>query len=258
MTSSQKLPAAPSSTKRLYEKVAEDLERLIYDGAYKIGERLPSERDLAAKYGISRPTIREAVISLEVDGLVEVKTGSGVYVRATRKAAGAPIRADMGMFEILEARRIIESEAAALAALRISDEEITSLRSLIGEMEEENARDIEMSEDADWRFHVTIAGATRNSAIVKAIEMFWDARRSSAQTQHFLKKVRATGVAPRIDEHASIMSALEKRDASAARAAMSAHLTAVIEAVLEATEVEALERTRAEIARQRQLYLEGT
>ncbi len=247
---------APKS-RRLYEKVAEDIAAAIKRGDYAIGDRLPSERDLAGRYDVSRPTIREAVIALEVDGLVEVKTGSGVYVRATVPPAGGARPADVGMFELLEARRIVESEAAALAAQRIDDGELETLRALIAEMDAENKRDVEMSEDADRRFHLAIAGATRNSALLSAIEFFWDARASSAQTQHFLKKVRATGVAPRIDEHAMILKALERHDAAAARLAMSNHLTAVIEAVLEATEVEAIERTRAEIARQRLLYLEG-
>lgn len=247
--------AAP---KRLYEKVAHDIASAIRRGDHQIGDRLPSERDLAAQFGVSRPTIREAVISLEVDGLVEVKTGSGVYVKADRPPAGSVPRGDMGMFEILEARRLVEGEAAALAAQRISDDEIAALRALLVEMEQENARDIEMSEDADRRFHLTIAAATKNSAMLRAIELFWDERRSSAQTRHFLNKVRATGVAPRIDEHASILSALERRDPAAARRAMADHLSAVIDAILKATEVEAIEKTRAEIARHRQLYLEGT
>jgi DNA-binding FadR family transcriptional regulator len=245
------------SGKRLYEKVAATLAADIKKGSYEIGDRLPSERVLASKFGVSRPTMREAVIALEVDGLVEVRTGSGVYVKSTSPTGGAPHAADMGMFELLEARRAFESEAAALAAARISDEELAALRGLVDEMAEENKRDVELSEDADRRFHMGIAAATGNSAIVRAIEMFWDARQSSHQTQHFLKKVRAGGVAPRIDEHAKILTALEKRDPEKARAAMVDHLTAVIEAVLEATEVEALERTRAEIKKQRQLYLEG-
>jgi len=244
-----------NGVKRLYARVAEVISADIDSGVYKVGDRLPSERDLAAKFGVSRPTVREAVIALEVDGIVDVRMGSGVYIKADKPAGGAAQRTDMGMFELLEARRAFESEAAALAADRITDEEIANLKTLVAEMEQENTRDVEMSEDADRRFHLAIASATRNSAVIAAIEMFWDARQSSQQTQYFLKKARASGITPRIDEHAVILAALEQRDADAARSAMVEHLSAVIEAVLQATEAEALERTHAEIKRQRQLYL---
>jgi GntR family transcriptional repressor for pyruvate dehydrogenase complex len=125
-------------------------------------------------------------------------------------------------------------------------------------MNRQNQCDVEMSEHADRRFHMTIAAATRNGALLKAIEMFRDARQSSAQTQHFLKKLRTTEVAPRIDEHTEILAALERRDPAAARAAMASHRCAVIEAALQATEIEAIEKTRAEIARHRQNYLAGS
>jgi GntR family transcriptional repressor for pyruvate dehydrogenase complex len=107
---------------RLCEMVAHELAQPILDGAYTIGDRLPSGRDLAAQFCVSRPTIREALISPEVICLVEAKTGSGVYVRCNRRSASAPRRADAGMFELLEARRILESEAGALAAQRLQHE----------------------------------------------------------------------------------------------------------------------------------------
>src|ERR1044072_3109365 len=159
------------------------------------------------------------------------------------------------MFELLEARRAFEGETAALAASRITDEEIAELRRLVVEMKKKNVSDIEMSEDADMRFHLLIATATRNPAILQTIESFWQARRSSPQTQYFLKKVRSLGVAPNIQEHSEILSALEQRDPNAARAAMRDHLSAVIEAVLKATEVETLEKVQAEVSKNRALYL---
>lgn len=243
-----------NSAKRLYEQVAEKLATQIASGAYGVGDRLPSERDLAAAFGVSRPTVREAVIALELDGLVEVKTGSGVYVIARTPKSGAPGVTDIGPFELLEARKSVEGEAAGLAATRITDEEIATLEALLSEMESENDHDVVMSEDADRRFHMTIARATQNSAIVAMVEMLWDVRNRSPQSVHFLEHVRAHGVKPIIKEHASIMEALRNRDARAARTAMRAHLASVMEAVLEATEVEAVERARAAIAAQRERF----
>ncbi len=250
--------SAKSESKRLYEQVAEALAARIAAGEPKVGERLPSERDLAQTFGVSRPTVREAVIALELDGLVEVKMGSGVYVRAKRPTGGKAGETDIGPFELLEARRAVEGEACAMAALRMTSETIAQLRALVDEMEDENARDVVMSEDADRRFHMAIVEATQNSAMIQAVRGLWDARSRSPQHQFLSQKVRAAGVKPRINEHAAIVEALNMRDPSAARAAMRDHLTRVIESLLEATETEAMEEARARIAEQRQRYAATT
>lgn len=243
--------------RRLYEQVASDLAGRIAGGEFKVGARLPSERDLAQSFGVSRPTIREAVIALELDGLVEVKMGSGVYVLARQPSGGKAAETDIGPFELLEARRAVEGEACALAATRMTDDIIHRLRALVDEMEDENARDVVMSEDADRRFHMTIAEATQNSAMVVAIKNLWDARSRSRQHQFLSEKVRAAGVKPRITEHAAIVEALNMRDGPAARAAMRDHLSRVIDALLEATESEAMEEARARVAAQRSRYTAG-
>lgn len=247
-----------SESKRLYEQVAEALAARIAAGEPKVGERLPSERDLAQTFGVSRPTVREAVIALELDGLVEVKMGSGVYVRAKRPSGGKAGETDIGPFELLEARRAIEGEACAMAALRVTSETIARLRALVEEMENENARDVVMSEDADRRFHMVIVEATQNSAMIQVVRNLWDARNRSPQHQFLSQKGRAAGVKPRINEHTAIVDALSMRDPAAARRAMRDHLTRVIESLLEATETEAMEEARARIAEQRQRYAATT
>jgi DNA-binding FadR family transcriptional regulator len=239
---------------RLYERVATDLSAKIAQGQYGLGQRLPSERDLAQAYGVSRPTIREAVIALELDGLVEVRTGSGVYVTARSPRDGQAQETDVGPFELLEARRAIEGEACALAAVLISDDELAQLEQLVAEMQHENDRDIAMSEDADRRFHMLIAGCTQNSAMVAAVQMLWDARARSPQTQLLSAKAHAAGVVPIIDEHAAILSALRTRSPQAARAAMHSHLTRVLDSLLAATEVHELEQARARIAAERRRF----
>ncbi|MBW8813960.1 MAG: FadR family transcriptional regulator [Caulobacterales bacterium] len=239
---------------RLYERVADDLSQKIAAGQYAVGQRLPSERDLAQAYAVSRPTIREAIIALELDGLVEVRLGSGVYVTARLPHGGQAGETDVGPFELLEARRAIEGEACALAAVLITDEQLDELQQLVAEMQAENARDVVMSEDADRRFHMLIASATQNSAMVNAVQMLWDARARSPQTQLLSAKAHAAGVTPRIDEHAEILAALRERSADAARRAMRDHLTRVLESLLAATEVHELEQARARIAAERRRY----
>jgi len=243
---------------RLYAAVATQLAETIHSGRYSLGDRLPSERDLAKIYDVSRPTVREALIALEVDGYVEIVTGSGVYLRSLEPINGRPVPKDVGPFELLEARALIEGEAAALAALHITDQEIGELQSLVLEMEKENQRDVAMSEDADRRFHLTIASATKNSAMLHAVQSLWDSRARSQQAAMFDSKVRSIGIKPRIDEHEAIFRALKNRNPEAARNAMRAHLRGVANMVFEITESEAIESAKAKVAAELKRYSGGS
>ena len=217
--------------RRLYEHIAEALSERITSGQYALGSRLPSERDLAQAFGVSRPTIREAVISLELDGLVDVRVGSGVYVKHDKPVA-QPDGPDVGPFELLEARRLIESEVCAFAASRIDADRLKQLEALVDEMELENEHDVVLSEDADRRFHESIAEATENSSLVAVVQSLWDARARSPLIQRLSLKAHEAGVKPKINEHHAILQALRTRDAAAARAAMHDHLSRVIDSLL--------------------------
>jgi len=241
--------------RRLYEQISQELAKAIANGKYELGQRLPSERELAQAFGVSRPTVREAIIALELDGLVEVRLGSGVYVLNLQPPGGTEGAKDIGPFELLEARRAIEGEACALAALRIEDAQIEQLSALVAEMRDDNRQnEILMSEEADRRFHELIASSTQNSGIIAAVQMLWDARARSPQSHLMDDKGRARGLKPPIEEHAAIVRALKRRDPDAARAAMHAHITRVIEHMLEVTEVEEIERARAVAAEKRRRY----
>jgi DNA-binding FadR family transcriptional regulator len=241
--------------RRLYEHIARKLAKAIAGGDYAVGERLPSERELALQFAVSRPTVREAIIALELDGLVDVRLGSGVYVVNQRPPAGAESVKDIGPFELLEARRAIEGEACALAALRIDDAQIDQLSALIEEMRADNQHNqILMSEDADRRFHELIAASSQNSAIIAAVQMLWEARTRSPQSHSMDDKGRARGLVPPVEEHKQIVRALKRRDPDAARAAMHKHLTRVIDGLLKATEVAEIKRARAVAAEKRRRY----
>lgn len=232
--------------KRLYKVVAQGLIGSITEGRYVVGQRLPAERELALEYGVSRPTVREAVIALEVRGLVEVRIGSGVYVlRATRDLdnAGDGISA----FELTEARLLFEGEAAALAATEMTDDQLDELDELVALIDLENKRGA-AGEVPDREFHMAIARGTANGAIVRTVEMFWNLRSASPECAVLFTRARTGGSKPVVEEHARIAAALRTRDPNQARAAMRAHLEAVIEHLLETTEAEAIERARAEAA----------
>ncbi len=210
---------------RLYVRVARRIARLISSGEVAPGDKLPSERDLAEMLKVSRPSVREAMIALEVSGLIEVRTGSGIYV--TEQAASQPPRvADEGIgpFEILEFRLLIEPEACALAAERITDVQLAELRGLLVEMQRCNGTP-EM-EAHDGAFHRLIAAATLNTAIENTVSWLWSLRSQSELSRGFHRLIIEEGVYPVLDEHELILTALEERDADAARQAIRAHLEA--------------------------------
>ena len=239
-------------TRKLYRQVADSITAAIKSGKYRPGARLSSERDLAAAFKVSRPTIREAMIALEIRGLVEARHGSGIYVTAHPPAQfGADL--DIGAFELTEARRLFEGEAAALAATIITDEQLQELESILQDMVRENERR-QKGEMADRRFHVAIARATRNSAITAVIENLWDMRYNSPLCAHMLDRARRVGVQPRISEHRRILAALRKHDAKAARRAMRDHLARVIEGLLAATETDAVDSARKKAVGKRHEY----
>jgi DNA-binding FadR family transcriptional regulator len=243
----KQLPAVRNKTVRLHERVLRELSAAITRGDYAVGDRLPSERELAPKFGVSRPTIREAIVALQQEGMVEVKMNSGVYVIADSPRNNGRGLTDMGPFELLEARRLYESETCALAASLIGDAELAELERLTEEMEAQSLHDIAKSEDADRRFHHAIACATQNSAMVTVIEVLWDLRDRSAQYKLLCSKVRSVGVFPRLGEHGRILKALKDHDPAAARAAMWEHLTSVIDALLQATDFHAMARAKKDV-----------
>jgi GntR family transcriptional repressor for pyruvate dehydrogenase complex len=209
-------------TDRLYVKVAAQLSKLVSDGVIQPGERLPSERELAEKLNVSRPTIREAMIALELSGIVEIRTGSGIYVTEKKPLMVAEDKG-IGPFEILEIRSILESEACSLAAKNITDEQVQQLKDTIIEMEEEEKRP-DSSEKADWKFHNIIAGASQNSAISSVVNWLWELRNKSDLSSAFAARLRKEGVHPSIQDHKDIVLALENRNADEARTAMLKHI----------------------------------
>jgi len=233
--------------RRRFWTVVDKLESLIDQGVYPAGSRLPAERELAETYDVSRPTIREAIIALEVRERVEVKTGSGVYVTEIEKVdvSSQPISA----FELTQARALVEAEAAALAAATINDDELAALKQSLVDME-----DTEHADEADQRFHEIISQATRNNALVLSIQNLWQLRRTEPQIIAAYKDVCSQGTQQRIKEHAAIYEAIEQRDSSAARKAMHNHFNRLINALFEASEAKALEEIRRKTDETRGLY----
>jgi GntR family transcriptional regulator, hexuronate regulon transcriptional repressor len=247
--------APNKSQDRLYQDLARSLLEELASGRYPVGARLPAERELAVTYNVSRPTVREAMIALEVQGLVEVRVGSGAYVRRLPGKEDIP-GFNITAFELTEARLIFEGEAAALAASQITDDELAEIAKLVEAIAQENL-ETDGAERADRDFHLAIARATRNTAIYNAIEHLWDLRSASPEAALLHEKARTANIKPVVDEHTAVLTALRNRDPAAARTAMRAHLSQVIDSLLFATEERAIKEARLAAKARRQRYAQS-
>ncbi|BBB64484.1 GntR family transcriptional regulator [Undibacterium sp. YM2] len=210
---------------RLYRVVADRIQALIAEENIAAGERLPSERDLATKLSVSRASLREALIALELGGVIEVRGGSGVYVSEVPEAQANVPEAGPGPFEVLSARRLIEAEVAAIAARVATDSAVDEILKAVLEMEKHHAN-YSSNENADRNFHLAIARATGNSALVGTVEYLWNQR---GRLWHKLKEHFQTEDLRQetLTDHRNILEAIASHDPAAARKAMRAHLERV-------------------------------
>jgi DNA-binding FadR family transcriptional regulator len=217
------MPLQAIEPKRLYRQIADQLRALIKAGEYAVGTRLPAERDLATQLGVSRPSVREALIALEVEGLVEVRMGSGIHVIA-REPARPPLEASaFGPFEIIRARQVVEGELAALAAACMDDAQVEGLREAVLAMEDEIRRGITPIH-GDRLYHLRIAEAADNGPLLRTVTELFDERNSplfEQLGQHFENR---ESWARAVAEHRAVINAIAANDPAAARAAMHTHL----------------------------------
>jgi DNA-binding FadR family transcriptional regulator len=209
---------------RLYRQVADQLRQLIDSGEYGIGSRLPTERELAQQFGLSRPTVREALIALEVEGRVRIRVGSGIYVRALADRSPSITRDnDEGPFELLRAREFVEGAIAAEAALHASDEDIRKLDELLDRMgasTHPSAETIGLDRD----FHTGVAGILRNAVVVRFIGEMFDLRLNPyfERLSSYFENGQSWRAA--LEEHKAVLEAIAAHDPDAAKAAMQNHL----------------------------------
>lgn len=217
------MPLQAVDTRRLYRQIADQIAALIERGEYAAGARLPPERDLAKQLGVSRPSVREALIALEVEGYVDVRVGSGVYVNDRRGAHPETLPPDSGPFELIRARSLVESECAALAARAATRAQVRAIGEAVAQMEADRAK-ARMPLSADRQFHLRIAEASGNSALALVVRTLWDQRTGPLflRLEHHFDTPALWGTA--IREHREIVRAIARHDAAAARAAMRRHM----------------------------------
>lgn len=223
------MPVKPLSTQRLYEQLAERIRQQILSGRLNAGNKLPTERELAEEYGVSRTVVREAVKTLKQEGLLEIRAGLGTFVvDATGQAFSQSLELMMSMglsdklVDIVEIREILEVEIATLAAQRARDENTEKMEIAIGIMDK-NLDNITEFIKQDHAFHLALAEATQNvvlpQLLASIVDLLQELRSQTALVEGSLERGQM--------HHRRIFKAIRDKDPIAARKAMQAHLKQV-------------------------------
>ncbi len=218
----------PVAVTRASSAIVDQIRAAIVGGRVKQGERLPPERELAAQFGVSRVTVRDALRALEATGLVEIRVGArgGAFVSAPTGSIVGQAMSDMMRMsaitpeDIVEARLVVELGTVTLACARATDEDLETLRALA----ERARRELEAktyTRELSWEFHAVLARAAHNHAIDGLTQSFRD---SLSMHPVRVREPRAKSFATTVDEHARILAAVERRDAGTARLEIAKHL----------------------------------
>ncbi len=225
------MPFHKVETEKLSLAVVRQIELLILRGILRPGERLPPERDLAERMGVSRPTLRDAISELQAQGLLTAKAGSGIYVAEVLGSAFAPALVrlfgshDEAVFDYLSFRRDMEGLAAEKAARQGSESDLKVVQAIFDKMQaahDRNAADDEARLDAE--FHMAIIEASHNVVMLHMMRSMYDLLVQGVfYNRQTMFQQRATREAI-LDQHRSINDALQARNPSAARTAIEQHL----------------------------------
>lgn len=219
------MPLEAVEARRLYRQVADQLRALIDSGEYAVGSRLPTERDLAEQLKVSRPTVREALIALEVEGRVRIRVGSGIYViEPAALASSIPASATIeGPFELLRAREFIEGAIAEQAARVATSQDIERIDASLAAMAKVQHPG-EASMIHDRAFHVAVTGCLDNAVLVRVVGELFDQRLNPyfAKLAHYFENPETWQAA--LAEHQAVRDAIAAHDPDAARIAMRDHL----------------------------------
>jgi len=219
----------PIESKRLYQQISELLLRSIDDGTFAVGSYLPPERELADQLKVSRTSVREALIALEVAGRVSVRVGAGVQVLPPSAQAAKPkaaAEAPIGPLDLLDARLVVEPETAALAARHASAEDVARLQNWCVEMGNEY-RGASRKHVADRAFHLDIARISGNAALELTVATLWDQRRTALQERFESIFATPEGFEATERDHQALVDAIGAHDVRGARGAMKKHLERV-------------------------------
>lgn len=217
--------------KRLYQEVGLKLYEELRKGRYQIGDRLPPERDIAEQLGVSRTLLREALIMLELMEVVEVRKGSGIYllkqptsIKSTDRFEESLDKDDVGPFEMMQARQLLESHVAEFAATQATKKDVLKMRDAL-ELEKQNIDTADENHVADKLFHLAIAEATQNSVLVDLVETLWERRENSLMWKQLHSHIIDQAYRKKwLIDHENILLAIQQKKPDVARMAMWRHL----------------------------------
>ncbi|HEX9010782.1 MAG TPA: FadR/GntR family transcriptional regulator [Holophagaceae bacterium] len=223
---------SPIKTKRLYEEIVEQIKRLLTEGTLKPGDRLLPERDMAEQFKVSRASVREAIRTLEMLGIIDIRPGEGTFIRDTETDA---IIRPLAMFlaverssllDMFEMRRIFETATARLAAQRATQEEVDQIEAMLENMRERlNVQDPARGEEFDAAFHYAVAEATHNSLLTKLFKTVSEEfAKANSVARRQLYQSGEENAQRIIDQHTEILEAIRAHSPEAAASAMHAHL----------------------------------
>jgi GntR family transcriptional repressor for pyruvate dehydrogenase complex len=220
------LSKTPDPTRRLYQQIADKLRALIQQGDYREGSRLPPERDLAQQLGVSRPSLREALIALEIEGSVEIRMGSGVYV-CSRPIGRNGLPASMGESpaELMQARGALEGAVIVMACVNATPQGLARVWDSIEAMRADIAAGRDVMEH-DREFHVRIAEMSGNSVLVSLVGALFDKRGGPLASHMRIRLEDQPTWHAALAEHEQIYRCLLSRDPLAAESSMRSHIRA--------------------------------
>ena len=225
-------------TKKVYMKIVEQVQDLIKGGKLKPGDKLPPEHILAEKFGTSRPSVREALSALEILGVIESRGGKGNFIKDSLNSPlyerrFRELEEEESPFELLEARKAVETEIAGLAAEKATSEEIRGIEEALDRMK--NAlNDIPRLMESNRQFHIAIAKAAHNSILFQMMHYLADGLKESLWVNIKRKSWALPGHPQKyLEEHTKLLEAIKKGDKEAARKIMYNHLADTREDLLE-------------------------
>ncbi|WP_374727581.1 FadR/GntR family transcriptional regulator [Haloactinomyces albus] len=215
----------PVPRTRLYEQVVSQLREHVESAGLGSGDRLPSERELAERLGVSRASIKQAILVLEVQGLVEIRHGGGTYLRTDTLAVepvATLVERQRRLPDVLDAREAMETKLAELAALRRTEQDLAEIDAALAAMRAEVEED-RLGEDGDRRFHAAVTTSAHSTLLAEFMdniaEQIAESRHESLQ--------QPDRPAQSLTQHERIAEAIRAQDTQAAREAMRAHLVTV-------------------------------
>jgi GntR family transcriptional repressor for pyruvate dehydrogenase complex len=223
----------PIKLERVSQKVANQLKKVISDGIFRVGDRLPSERELAEQMGVSRPSVREAIQQLEMLGMLETVHGGGSVVKnLTERELSRPFETIIDddrqlVLQLTEVRAFMEAWAARQAALKRTEDELHRIRSFLEEMERDFSNG-EIRYEIDFKFHAEIASSTQNTIYVHLIDSIYHLINYSVKVHREEMFVARSDQETILNHHRRIYEAIENGDPDAAEKAMNDHLLFVV------------------------------